>query len=264
MFGMTRRNWRKRNTAVKSWGYRIHDGASQFRFQLEGPLAATDVSELDQCWRTAASTIGGRPLVIDVTELTSVDDSGRELLNRWKDAGARFIEPRQHGARTSRRGVKLEAALPWLAAALVLLLTAAAQAAEIAPTAPDAANTALTRYLTGLDSNRPWGAETVEIDASLPKLEEHGRLRAIRRLLPIGKPEYQVVELNGSRTVKQQVIARYLSADTTAASLNPSAVAVTPANYQFRYAGTADLGGGIVYVFQITPHKKREGLIQGA
>ena len=57
-----------------------------------------------------------------------------------------------------------------------------------------AASMAFARYLAGLEAS-PWNLETVEIDASLPKLQKHGRLRAIRRLLPFGKPEYQVLEI---------------------------------------------------------------------
>src|SRR6185369_16614095 len=112
-------------------------------------------------------------------------------------------------------------------------------------------------------TNQAWNSENVEIEAALPKLKEQGRLRGIRRLLPLGRPEYQVLELNGSRTVKQQVIARYLTAEKSASSMTPSAVAVTPANYRFVYTGSIDLDGGPSSVFQITPRKKREGLIQG-
>jgi hypothetical protein len=97
----------------------------------------------------------------------------------------------------------------------------------------------------------------------LPKLKEHGRLRAIRRLLPLGKPQYQVFEQDGSRTVRQQVIARYLSAEVESATLTPSAVAVTPANYKFRYEGSVPTDAGSAYVFEITPKKKRTGMIQG-
>ena len=246
---------KRKSKAASSWGYRIHDGASQFRFQLQGPLASADVPELDQCWRTAASTINGRPLIIDMTAVTSVDKSGRELLDRWKQAGASFVEAPQSRARS-----RVSAALPWLAAALVLLFAVTLRAAEIAT--PAAANQAMDKYLANLETNRPWSTETVEIEASLPKLKEKGRLSAVRRLF-LGKPQYQVFESDGSRTVKQQVIARYLSAETTAASLAPSSVAVTPANYEFHYAGATDLGGGTAYVFQITPRKKRDGLLRG-
>ena len=116
---------------------------------------------------------------------------------------------------------------------------------------------------SGLTAALPWGLETIEIEASLPKLEKHGRLRAIRRLLPAGKPEFQVIEMNGDRTVRQQVIARYLSAEVRAADLPSSAVAITPANYKFRYQGRIENGSLKAFMFHITPRRKREGLIQG-
>jgi len=288
MFGIAGKNRKRRKRATDSWGYRIHDGAAQFRFELEGALASGDVAELDQCWRTAASTIGGKALVVDLTSLSAIDDSGRQLLNRWREAGAEFVGGPESMAmldgwnhtgpvvRASGGGPtrfvrpSFQTALPLFAAMLSLLLPATLRAGDPpiripaasvgSPSAPDLA---LARYISGLEGSQPWGAETVEIEASLPKLKEHGRLRAIRRLLPLGKPEYQVFELNGSRTVKQQVIARYLSAEVEAARMNTSAVAVTPANYRFRYAGPVGSEGNLVYAFQIAPRKKRDGLIQG-
>jgi len=288
MFGLTGKNRKRSKGVADSWGYKIHDGAAQFRFELEGALTYGDVADLDQCWHTAASTIAGKTLVVDLTLLTAIDESGRQLLNRWRQAGAEFTAgsesaavldvwncggPLVHATKAGSRRVtrpSFQSALPLFVALLSLLLPATLDAGDSArsiatpgvetATAP---NLALARYFAGLEGSQPWGAETVEIEASLPKLKEHGRLRAIRRLLPLGKPQYQVFELNGSRTVKQQVIARYLSAEIEAAGMNPSAVAVTPANYQFRYAGTVGSQENLVYAFQISPRKKRDGLIQG-
>ena len=61
--------------------------------------------------------------------------------------------------------------------------------------------------------------------------------------------------------MKQQVIARYLTAEKRAAEIPASSIAITPANYKFRYVATS--GGTPVYAFQITPRKKRTGLIAG-
>ena len=61
--------------------------------------------------------------------------------------------------------------------------------------------------------------------------------------------------------VKQQVIARYLTAEKQAAEIPASSVAIMPANYKFRYVATS--GGTPVHAFQITPRKKRRGLIKG-
>src|SRR4029077_1362458 len=122
---------------------------------------------------------------------------------------------------------------------------------------------AFARYIVGLKQETPWSLETVEVDASLPKLGKHGRLRAIRRLLPPGRPEYQVLEIAGDQTVRQQVIVRYLSAQMQAAAIPASSVAITLANYKFRYKGAVKTGGTMAYRFLITPRKKREGLIKG-
>ena len=149
--------------------------------------------------------------------------------------------------------------------ALVFLLAPPVQAADepVADSTGGAA-VAFARYIVGRKQETPWSLETVEIDASLPKLGKHGRLRAIRRLLPLGKPEYQVLEIAGDQTVRQQVIVRYLSAQVQAAAVPASSVAITLANYKFRYTGAVKTGGTTAYVFLITPRKKREGLIKGA
>jgi len=105
--------------------------------------------------------------------------------------------------------------------------------------------------------------ETVEIEASLPKLNKKGWLRAVRRMLPSGRPEYQVLESGGDSMVKQEVIARYLMAATRAAELPADSTAITPVNYKFQYAGAVHLSDRVVYVFRITPRKKRDGLIKG-
>jgi hypothetical protein len=125
------------------------------------------------------------------------------------------------------------------------------------------AGLAFARYTANADRALRWKQETVEIQASLPKLEESGRMRAIRRLLPTGEPDYQVLEVAGDQTVKRQVMARYLAADAKAAAIPPSTVAVTPENYRFRYKGPVKCGESVAYVFLITPRKKREGLIKG-
>jgi len=125
------------------------------------------------------------------------------------------------------------------------------------------ASLAFARYTAGVEESSPWRMETIEIEAALPKMSQTGRLRAIRRLLPFGKPEYQVLEMAGDQTVKQQVIYRYLSAEVRAAAIPASSVAVTTANYKFHYKGTVKTDQGVVYAFTITPHKKREGLIKG-
>ena len=66
------------------------DSASELRFRLEGKLSGPWVSELRQCWQTAASTTGGRDTVADLREVDFVDPDGRQLLFEMHRAGVRF------------------------------------------------------------------------------------------------------------------------------------------------------------------------------
>ncbi len=125
---------------------------------------------------------------------------------------------------------------------------------------------AFGRYLASIQQRDPFtdsGLIGVEVEASLPKLAESGSMEAVRQT---GAPEgnqYRVVKLVGNSTVKQQVIARYLEAEEQAAKLPYSSVAITPANYRFGYAGSVKTNQTTVYIFQISPKKKRAGLLQG-
>jgi hypothetical protein len=165
--------------------------------------------------------------------------------------------------RTARVPSFRSALLP-LGIMLAILLASTLRAAND-PTVESTAlaDAAFARYTASLEQATPWNLETIEIDASLPKLEKKGRLRAIRRLLPFGKPEYQVLEIAGDQTVKQQVIVRYLSAEVRAAEIPASTTAITPANYRFRYNGFTKTGDTVAYIFLISPRKKRAGLIKG-
>jgi hypothetical protein len=129
---------------------------------------------------------------------------------------------------------------------------------------PPAPGLALARYLARAANCDPWSEPNtvlMEIDASLPELAEKGHLRAIRDWAEHHTPDYQVIHIDGDAMVKEQVIARYLTAEKEAAKIPASSVAIAPANYKFRYVSSS--GGTKVYAFQITPRKKRPGLIQG-
>jgi hypothetical protein len=129
---------------------------------------------------------------------------------------------------------------------------------------PPGPSLALERYLAGAANDAPWSEPTtvlLEIDASLPGLAERGNLRAIRHWPERQTPDYQVIRIEGDATVKQQVIARYLTAEKEAAGIPASSIAITLANYKFRYLASS--GGAPVYAFQITPRHKRPGLIKG-
>jgi hypothetical protein len=107
----------------------------------------------------------------------------------------------------------------------------------------------------------------VEIQASLPRLKKQGRLHALRRISALGRITYEMLRFEGDGTDNNHVIARYLAAEAEAQAgaqkdQAPS-LAVTPANYKFKYKGRDQFEGRGVYVFQVTPRQKRQGLFKG-
>ena len=103
----------------------------------------------------------------------------------------------------------------------------------------------------------------VEIHASLPKLKKQGRLHALRRISALGRITYEMLRFEGDGTVKNQVIARYLTAEAEAQKDQAPSLAVTPANYKFKFKSRSQLEGRAVYIFQVTPRQKRQGLFKG-
>jgi hypothetical protein len=154
--------------------------------------------------------------------------------------------------------------VPFLRLAAILLTVSVGATVRADNSAP-APGVVLARYSSALEQNEKFKCAPVdlEIEASLPKLEKRGRLKAIRHRAASGAPAYQVLETDGDHTVKQQVIARYLSAEAKADAMPSSSIALTAANYKFQYLGSIGNASALTYVFQITPRKRRVGLIQG-
>ncbi|MDP8988472.1 MAG: hypothetical protein M3N41_00135 [Acidobacteriota bacterium] len=101
----------------------------------------------------------------------------------------------------------------------------------------------------------------VDIDAKLPKLEKHGKLRALRKISRLGLITYKALGFSGDNTVKQEVITRYLAAES--AARENGTIAITPANYKFRYAGRIVQNNVTILILQVTPKKKAVGLFKG-
>jgi hypothetical protein len=122
---------------------------------------------------------------------------------------------------------------------------------------------ALERFISDQPAPSQTPVEIIEIEASLPKLNKIGRLRAIRRTSSAHQLEYQVLELSGDSMVSHELIARYLSADRRATEVSTASTAITPANYEFHYVGSVQLHDDLTYMFRIIPHKKKQGLFNG-
>lgn len=103
----------------------------------------------------------------------------------------------------------------------------------------------------------------VSIDAELPKLHKHGRLSALRHISRVGRITYDILRYDGDNAVKNDVIARYLSAEVQVRETRDASMAVAPENYKFSYKGRHQLDGRSVYVFDVKPRAKRKGLFKG-
>ena len=185
---------------------------------------------------------------------------GRRYGVPWDGAAAVMVA--QAAPSTGRRSWGRFASLVVAAAAAIMAWPAKAATES---NAIGAANAVFEHYLAlnAAGGEQPWTLETIDVEAWLPRLSEHGRLTAIRSLAPQGAPQYQKVEITGDRTVRQQVLLRYLRAEfENGAKPNP-ATAITPANYKISFRGQVAEGGFPAYAFKIIPRQKREGLIKG-
>jgi len=63
--------------------------SSATRLFLEGKLAGPCVDELDKCWQTCPN--GEVALVVDLTNVSFVDDHGKELLARMHNKGIKLF-----------------------------------------------------------------------------------------------------------------------------------------------------------------------------
>jgi len=69
----------------------VHDTASHLRIALEGRLAGAWVRELEQCWLTAKASHPHRPLTVDLTSVTFIDQAGRYLLQLMHRDSVSFV-----------------------------------------------------------------------------------------------------------------------------------------------------------------------------
>ena len=61
------------------------------RLVVEGRLAAACISELERCWRATVSTESPGSIFVDLSGVTFVDASGKQLLAQMHEQGIRFV-----------------------------------------------------------------------------------------------------------------------------------------------------------------------------
>lgn len=115
------------------FSYYMHDESAAFRFRLAGDLSEANTAELDQARVTASSILNGRPLIVDLTDLDSVDREAGQLIARWHGLGAQLVVATQEargriGSMTGMPVGLLEntPSSKWFGGSTVLLATAAA------------------------------------------------------------------------------------------------------------------------------------------
>ncbi len=72
----------------------------------------------------------------------------------------------------------------------------------------------------------------VSIEATIPKLKEHGSMKALRKISKVGTITYRMLMFQGDNTIKNEVIARYLTAEQQ--SQGDQSIAITPGQLQIQ------------------------------
>jgi len=167
-----------------------------------------------------------------------------------------------------------------LALAALMWIVAAAPASEpdpdpveaAAPPPKSEAGQILSLFISQLQAQqarlRDMSME-MEIEARLPRLKKEGSLRAIRQISPSGEVQFLEPHPSGDKMIYKDVIGQYLKAETEASRGikdsrgNPVSIAINTENYRFRHKATISSSGRRIYVYQVTPRKKRLGLFRG-
>jgi len=106
-------------------------------------------------------------------------------------------------------------------------------------------------------------AMDVTMEASIPKLQKQGKLSALRIITGVGRITYKVLGFSGDDTVKKEVMARYMTAEIESAQSRSGEIAISPANYHFKYKGSVERNGQKSLIFELKPRQKRIGLFKG-
>ena len=101
------------------------------------------------------------------------------------------------------------------------------------------------------------------IEASLTDLYKSAVLVGLRTPGVNELGGFQVLQVGGDATVAEEVIGPYWTARQQLDLLSRSSVAITPENYKFQFAGEVKTGGALAYIYDVTPKKKRPGLMAG-
>ena len=69
----------------------IHDQMPITSFVLEGKLVGPWVKELEKSWESALAAYPSRMMLVDLADVSFIDDGGRALLARMRQKGVRLL-----------------------------------------------------------------------------------------------------------------------------------------------------------------------------
>ena len=69
----------------------IHDQMPVTSFVLEGKLVGPWVKELEKHWESALAAGSSRTMLVDLADVSFIDDDGRALLARMRQKGVRLL-----------------------------------------------------------------------------------------------------------------------------------------------------------------------------
>jgi hypothetical protein len=102
------------------------------------------------------------------------------------------------------------------------------------------------------------------IRAQLPDTQQSGEYELQRHYYAPRSLAFKAMRFTGDNFVKSNVILRLLQSEATHLEKDdPSANALSTANYKFAYKGTSQLQGRVVHVYHLKPRHKRPGLFKG-
>jgi hypothetical protein len=67
----------------------VHEDSTVWRLEMAGRLGGPWVAETEHAWHSAPCS--GKPIEIDMREVTGIDGAGRRLLAAMHQAGARLV-----------------------------------------------------------------------------------------------------------------------------------------------------------------------------
>jgi hypothetical protein len=105
-------------------------------------------------------------------------------------------------------------------------------------------------------------AFSVQIDASLPKLQKHGSMSGLKLVSETGQIVYRGLRFTGDKIIKTDVIARFLTRDAALEEQAPGD-GVNRSNYTFEFDKVADYNGLSAFVFHLKPKRKKPGMFNG-